>query len=87
MDDQTRLKDQQGEKDMFVQNNSIRAAKAYMQDRLKEQFSATELRHIMRESICQRLKLSPSDYMLSDEQLLSESDLLFLRSIAAAAGS
>lgn len=81
MDGQKTIKDQQGEKDMFVQNNSIRAAKAYMQDRLKEQFSATELRHIMRESICLRLKLSPSDYMLSDEQLLSESDLLFLRSI------
>ena len=66
---------------MFVQNNSIRAVKRYMQDRLKEQFSATELRHIMRESICHRLNLSPSDYMLSDDQLLSESDLLFLRSI------
>jgi release factor glutamine methyltransferase len=66
---------------MFVQNNSIRAAKAYMQDRLKEQYSATELRQIIRESICHRLNLSPSDYMLSDDQLLSESDLLFLRSI------
>ena len=66
---------------MFVQNNSIRSAKAYMQDRLKEQFSASELRQIVRESICHRLNLSPSDYMLSDDQLLSESDLLFLRSI------
>ena len=66
---------------MFVQNNSIRAAKAYMQDRLKEQFSSTELRQIVRESICHRLNLSPSDYILSDDQLLSESDLLFLRSI------
>jgi release factor glutamine methyltransferase len=66
---------------MFVQNNSIRSAKAYMQDRLKEQFSASELRQIVRESICFRLNLSTSDYMLSDDQLLSESDLLFLRSI------
>jgi release factor glutamine methyltransferase len=66
---------------MFVQNNSIRAAKAYMQDRLTEHFSATELRQIIRESICKRLKLSLSDYMLSDDHLLSESDLLYLRSI------
>ncbi len=66
---------------MFVQNNSIRAAKAYMQDRLHAQFSASELRQIVRESICFRLNLSPSEYLLSDDQLLSESDLLFLRSI------
>ena len=66
---------------MFVQNNSIRAAKAYMQDRLHAQFSASELRQIVRESICFRLDLSSSDYLLSDDQLLSESDLLFLRSI------
>lgn len=66
---------------MFVQNNSIRAAKAYMQDRLNEQFSASELRQMIRESICVRLNLSPSEYLLSDDQLLSESDLLFLRSI------
>jgi release factor glutamine methyltransferase len=66
---------------MFVQNNSIRAAKAYMQDRLHEQFSASELRQMIRESICVRLNLSPSDYLLSDDQRLSESDLLFLRSI------
>ena len=66
---------------MFVQNNSIRAAKAYMQDRLKEHFSVSELRQIVRESICFRLHLSPSEFMLSDDQLLSESDLLFLRSI------
>ena len=66
---------------MFVQNNSIRAAKAYMQDRLHEQFSSSELRQIIRESICVRLNLSPSEYLLSDDQLLSESDLLFLRSI------
>jgi release factor glutamine methyltransferase len=66
---------------MFVQNNSIRAAKAYMQDRLHEQFSASELRQMIRESICIRLNLSPSEYLLSDDHLLSESDLLFLRSI------
>jgi len=66
---------------MFVQNNSIRAAKAYMHDRLHAQFSASELRQMIRESICVRLNLSPSDYLLSDDQLLSESDLLFLRSI------
>ena len=52
-----------------------------MQDRLNEQYSASELRQMIRESICVRLNLSPSEYLLCDDQLLSESDLLFLRSI------
>jgi release factor glutamine methyltransferase len=66
---------------MFVQTNTIRAAKNYMQDRLKPLFSETEIRQIVRESICKRMKLSASDYLLSDDLLLSESDLLFLRSV------
>jgi release factor glutamine methyltransferase len=66
---------------MFVQTNSIRAAKNYMQDRLKVMFSESEIRQITRESICKRMELSSTDYVLSDERLLSESDLLFLRSV------
>lgn len=66
---------------MFVQTNNIRAAKSYMQERLKHLFSASEIRHMMRESLCQRLKLTPTEYLLCDDHLLSESDLLFLRSI------
>lgn len=66
---------------MFVQTNTIRAAKNYMQDRLKPLFSESEIRQITRESICKRMQLSSTDYVLSDDLLLSESDLLFLRSV------
>jgi len=66
---------------MFVQTNTIRAVKSYMQDRLGSMFSESEIRQIVRESVCKRMKLSTSDYLLSDELLLSESDLLFLRSV------
>ena len=66
---------------MFVQTNTIRAAKNYMQDRLQSLFSESEIRQIAREAICQRMQLTPSEYLLSDDHLLSESDLLFLRSV------
>jgi release factor glutamine methyltransferase len=66
---------------MFVQTNTIRAAKNYMQNRLESLFSESEIRQIARESICQRMQLSATEYLLSDDQLLSESDLLFLRSV------
>jgi release factor glutamine methyltransferase len=66
---------------MFVQTNTIRASKNYMQDRLRSMFSESEIRQIVRESICKRMQLSHTDYLLSDDLLLSESDLLFLRSV------
>jgi release factor glutamine methyltransferase len=66
---------------MFVQTNTIRAAKNYMQERLSPHFSESEIRQIARDSICKRMQLSSSEYLLSDDHLLSESDLLFLRSV------
>lgn len=66
---------------MFVQRNDIRSIKTYIQDRLKEQFSPSEIKLIVRECVCRRLGLSFSDYLLADDHLLSESDLLYFRSI------
>jgi release factor glutamine methyltransferase len=66
---------------MFVQRNDVRSIKTYFQDRLKEQFSPSEIKLIVRECVCRRLGLSFSDYILADDHLLSESDLLYFRSI------
>lgn len=43
---------------MFVQRNDIRSIKTYIQDRLKEQFSPSEIKLIVRECVCRRLGLS-----------------------------
>ena len=66
---------------MFVKRNDVRSVKVYFQDRLKEQFSPTEIKLIVRECVCRRLGLSFSDYLLSEDHLLSESDLLYFRSV------
>lgn len=66
---------------MFVQTNSVKAVKAYFKDRLKDQFTESELKAIIREAVITRLNLSSADYLLSDDRLLSESDLLYFRSI------
>lgn len=66
---------------MFVQTNSVRAVKEYFKSRLADLFSENEIRTIAKSSIMQRLNLSNADYLLSDAQLVSESDLLFFRSI------
>lgn len=66
---------------MFVQTNTIQAVKAYFKSRLNSQFSESELNFMLREAIVQRLDISRSEYLFSDDQLLSESDLLYFRSI------
>jgi len=66
---------------VFVQTNSIQAVKAYFKERLHHQFSESELKAMLKVAICERLKLSSADYLLCDSNLLSESDLLYFRSI------
>lgn len=66
---------------MFVQTNSVQAVKAYFKERLQNQFSESELKAMLKVAICERLKLSSADYLLCDSNLLSESDLLYFRSI------
>ncbi len=67
--------------DMFVQSNTIRAAKLYFKERLEGLFSATEIKFIANQSIALRLNMTTSEVLLADEHRLSESDLLFLRSV------
>jgi release factor glutamine methyltransferase len=66
---------------VFVQTNSVQAVKAYFKERLQNQFSESEMKAMLKVAICERLKLSSADYLLCDSNLLSESDLLYFRSI------
>lgn len=66
---------------MFVQTNTVKSVRAYLKERLRDRFSENEIKIIGNESICQRLGLIPSDLIGVDDQLLSESDLLYFRSI------
>jgi release factor glutamine methyltransferase len=66
---------------MFVQTNTVEAVKNYFRERLKAQFSESEIRQMLKFAVCERLNMSSADYLLSDPQLLSESDLLYFRSI------
>ncbi|MFO0493933.1 MAG: peptide chain release factor N(5)-glutamine methyltransferase [Flavobacteriia bacterium] len=66
---------------MFVQKNTVQAIKSYFNERLKPQFFENEIKLIVRECVCRRLGLSVSEYLVSETSLLSESDLLYFRSI------
>lgn len=66
---------------MFVQTNTIQAVKAYFTERLKTRFSENEIKHFFYESVVERLALSKTALLLNEPQLVSESDLLFFRSI------
>lgn len=66
---------------MFVQSNTIRVVKSYFKERLNGLFSDSEIKFIANQSIALRLNLKPSEVLLADEQRLSESDLLYFRSI------
>lgn len=66
---------------MFVQTNSIQAIKSYFKERLSPQFTESEIKSMLKEAILQRLNLSASEYLLCDDNRLSESDLLYFRNI------
>lgn len=66
---------------MFVQTNTIQAVKSYFKERLQGHFSENELKFMFKEAVMARLNLTASEYVLSDSNLLSESDLLFFRSV------
>lgn len=66
---------------MFVSDNSLNAVKQYFNERLNSIFSERELKLMFQLSAEKRLNLSPSDLFLGTDIRLSESDLLFFRSI------
>lgn len=66
---------------MFVSSNSVTEIKAYFKKQLSELFSASEIKQISNHALKIRLNLSQADLMLADDIRLSESDLLYFRSI------
>jgi len=65
---------------MFVKENTILAARAYFKDRLQIQFSESELKSMWKQLICKRFDWNDSEFLLSSENRMSESDLLYVRS-------
>lgn len=66
---------------MFVSDNSVKSIRQYFTDRLQSLFSASEIRFMFQEALMVRLNLTKSELILSDTLRLSESDLLYFRSI------
>jgi release factor glutamine methyltransferase len=65
---------------MFVKDNQLKTAKNYFSEQLKNLFATTEINSMWKEIICLRLEWNSSDFILNTTFLLSESDLLFIRS-------
>jgi release factor glutamine methyltransferase len=66
---------------MFVIQNTAEAVKAYFLERLISFYTEREISTIYKESLKKRLKLTDVDFLLQKEIRLSESDLLYFRSI------
>ncbi len=66
---------------MFVSSNSIAEIKVYFKKQLSTMFSDSEIKQISNHALKTRLNLSQSELLLSDDIRLSESDLLYFRSI------
>ena len=66
---------------MFVSDNSVKSVNRYFKERLSELFSEREIRTIFQLCAEKRLNLSSSELLLSDSVRMSESDLLFFRSV------
>lgn len=65
---------------MFVKENTVSAARSYFKDLLQTQFSESELKSMWKQLICKRFDWNDSEFLLSSENRLSESDLLYVRS-------
>lgn len=66
---------------MFLIQNTAEAVKAYYNERLQNQYSEREIVFFYKESLKKRLKFTETDLILQKEIRLSESDLLYFRSI------
>lgn len=62
---------------MFVQANTLLEIRDYFERELKTLYSPSELKLIVRVLYCNRFKVSDSEYLLIQNERLSESDLLY----------
>ncbi|MCE3297323.1 MAG: SAM-dependent methyltransferase [Crocinitomicaceae bacterium] len=67
---------------MFVQSNKVKDLKAYFSKKLELHFSPSEVKFMFSEALQKRLGLGKEELLFPDEIRLSESDLLFVRTIA-----
>lgn len=67
---------------MFVASNKLSDLKQYFKHKLYNQFSESEIKLMFDEIVMQRLQLSRTDLLLNKDLRLSESDLLYVRTIA-----
>lgn len=62
---------------MFVSSNQFRSVRSYFSDQLQGLYTASELKLILKYLYLKHFDANPADFLLADEQRLSESDLLF----------
>lgn len=67
---------------MFVQSNKVTDLKAYFSKKLELHFSPSEVKFMFSVALQKRLNLSKEELLFPSEIRLSESDLLFVRTIA-----
>ncbi len=66
---------------MFVIENTISAIKSYMFDKLYGYYSEREINYFFKNAVCNRLNLVDAEFLLAENNRLSESDLLFFRNV------
>lgn len=67
---------------MFVQSNTVKDLKRYFSKKLELHFSPSEVKLMFSIALEKRLGIPGSEILLRGDDRLSESDLLFMRSIA-----
>ena len=66
---------------MFVKGNTLSDLKVYFQQKLAGSFTNREIKQILKEVSFKRLNVNDERYILSDDVKLSESDLLYFKSV------
>jgi len=66
---------------MFVIENTVSAIKSYMIERLTGFYSEREVNYFFKSAVTKRLNLNDTEFLLASNNRLSESDLLFFRSV------
>ena len=65
---------------MFVTDNRLSSARAYFNEQLTAQFSASECKQMWQQILYKRFRWTPTELLLKQDERLSESDLLYIRS-------
>ena len=66
---------------MFVKDNSLVSVQQYFAVELKNVFTDREIKQLTKQFICKRLGWDAMDYLVNRDATVSESDLLYFRSV------